>query len=55
MELGEDHDLAIASVIAPRGTKEADDDVAETDGDEVGGDGDADAPAADDAGDGGED
>jgi len=24
LELGEDHDLAIASVIAPRGTKEAD-------------------------------
>ena len=55
LEIGEDHDLAIASVIAPRGTKEADEDIEETEGDEVGGDGDADAPAADDAGDGGED
>ena len=55
LELGDDHDLAIASVIAPRGTKEAEDDVAETESDEVGGDGDADAPAADDARDGGED
>ncbi len=34
LELGEDHDLAIASVIAPRGAKEAsaDEDVAENDG-----------------------
>ncbi|GIR68782.1 MAG: hypothetical protein CM15mP74_00330 [Halieaceae bacterium] len=30
-------------------------DIEETEGDEVGGDGDADAPAAEDAGDGGED
>ena len=52
LELGEHHDLAIASVIAPRGTKEADADDADTD--EVASDGDADAPAADDA-DSGED
>ena len=55
LELGDDHDLAIASVIAPRGTKEADDEAADTDGDEAGSDGDTDAPAADDAGDGSED
>ena len=53
LELGEHQDLAVASVIAPRGIKETDAD--DADADEAASDGDADAPAADDAGDGGED
>ena len=49
LELGEDHDLAIASVIAPRGTKEADA------GDEAAGDGASEEAAeSDDTGAGGE-
>ncbi len=51
LELGEDHDLAIASVIAPRGTKEADA------GDEEAGDGDGaseEAAESDDTGANGE-
>jgi len=51
LELGEDHDLAIASVIAPRGTKEADA------GDEAADDGDGaseEAAESDDTGAGGE-
>jgi large subunit ribosomal protein L25 len=51
LELGEDHDLAIASVIAPRGTKEADaDEEAAADGDGAS----EDAAESDDTGAGGE-
>ena len=57
LELGEDHDLAVASVIAPRGTKEADGEAAQAEGDEAGSEseGGAGAPATDGAGDGDED
>ena len=51
LDLGEDHDLAVASVIAPRGTKEAE--AEDVDAGDAASDGDADA--AEDAGDGGED
>ena len=52
LELGDDHDLAVASVIAPRGTKEADDEAVAADVDEAGsdGEGNADAPAANNGG-----
>ena len=54
LELGDDHDLAIASVIAPRGIKEDDEDEAteDADGDSESSDEDA---AAGDAGEGNED
>ena len=59
LEMGEDHDLAIASVVAPRGSKEEELDEAVDGDEEADGDGDsgsdAEASASDDAGDGGED
>jgi large subunit ribosomal protein L25 len=57
LEVGEDHDLAIASVVAPRGSKEEEEEVDEAvDGEGDGDSGsDAEASASDDAGDGGED
>jgi large subunit ribosomal protein L25 len=57
LEVGEDHDLAIASVVAPRGSKEDEEEVEEAvDGEDDGDSGsDAEASASDDAGDGGED
>ena len=53
----DDHDLAIASVVAPRGSKEEEEEVDEAvDGEGDGDSGsDAEASASDDAGDGGED
>jgi large subunit ribosomal protein L25 len=53
LELGEDHDLAIASVIAPRGTKEADAEDEAEGGDAAEG-GSGDASESDDTGAGGE-
>ena len=53
LELGEDHDLAIASVIAPRGAKEEADGEVETTEDEGESAGD-DASESDDTGSGGE-
>ena len=47
LELGEDHDLAIASVIAPRGAKEAD---AEDEAGDAAEDGSGDASESDDTG-----
>ena len=51
LEVGEDHDLAIASVVAPRGSKEDEEEVEEAvDGEDDGDSGsDADASASDDA------
>ena len=57
LEQGEDHDLTVASVVAPRAAKEGAEDVAasgETDGDGDSGDG-AQAASSDDAGDGDKD
>ena len=51
LELGEDHDLAIASVIAPRGTKEAD---AEDEAGDAAEGGSGDGAESDDTGAGGE-
>jgi large subunit ribosomal protein L25 len=51
LELGEDHDLAIASVIAPRGTKEVD---AEDEAGDAAESGSGDASESDDTGAGGE-
>ena len=51
LELGEDHDLAIASVIAPRGTKEAD---AEDEAGDAAEGGSGDVSESDDTGAGGE-
>jgi large subunit ribosomal protein L25 len=57
LEMGEDHDLAIASVVAPRGSKEEELEEAVDGSEEADGDSgsDAEASASDDAGDGGED
>ena len=54
LELGDDHDLAIASVIAPRGMKDGDEEDAGDDADGGSESGDEDA-AAGDAGEGNED
>ena len=54
LELGDDHDLAIASVIAPRGIKGDDEDETSEDADGASASGDEDA-AAGDAGEGNED
>jgi len=54
LELGDDHDLAIASVIAPRGIKEDDEETASEDADGASESSDEDA-AAGDAGEGSED
>ena len=53
LELGDDHDLAIASVIAPRGMKDGDEEEAGEDAD--GGSESSDEDAAGDAGEGNED